>query len=182
MQLLLVDDEPNILSSLRRALHAMSSEVFGGALAVECFESPEAALQRAREKAFDLIISDYRMPGMDGATLLETIGAEQPYVAKIILSGYADLAGLMAAINRAQVFRFIAKPWDDAELQIAIRQALENRRLLIENQRLADLVRLQQGKLSRTEHAMKRLEERYPGLTKVKRDADGAIEIDIDDI
>lgn len=181
-QVLLVDDEPNILSSLRRALNAMPEDVFGGTLQVETFENPCHALERAREKAFDLVISDYRMPEMDGVTFLEGISAVQPEIARIILSGYADLSGLMAAINRAQVFRFIAKPWDGTELQLAIRQALSNRALLVENQRLADLVRVQQGKLSRTEVALKRLEERYPGITKVKRDADGAIELDLDDV
>lgn len=181
-QVLLVDDEPYILSSLRRALNAMPDEAFGGALQVEAFENPCHALERAREKAFDLVISDYRMPQMDGVTFLEGIVALQPHIARIILSGYADLAGLMAAINRAQVFRFIAKPWDGAELQLAIRQALANRALLVENQRLADLVRVQQGKLSQTEVELKRLEERYPGITKVKRDADGAIELDLGDI
>lgn len=183
IQILLVDDEPNILSSLRRALNAMPAEVFGGsAPQVEAFESPRAALARASEKSFDLVISDYRMPDLDGVALLERIAAEQPTIERIILTGYADLTGVMAAINRAQVFRFIAKPWDEMELRLAIQQALSHRALTLENQRLADLVRVQQGKLSRSELAMRRLEEQYPGITKVKRDADGAIEIDLDDI
>lgn len=181
-RLMLVDDEPNILNSLRRALNTMPVDTFGGHPTVETFTAPAHALARAAEVAFDLVISDYRMPGMDGVTFLEKLGEIQPDIARIILSGYADLTALIAAINRAQIVRFIAKPWDELDLQMSIRQALSHRALLMENARLADLVRVQQGRLSRTEIAIKRMEERYPGITKVKRGADGAIELDLDDL
>lgn len=181
-RLMLVDDEPNILSSLRRVLNAMPVEMFGGALQVETFTNAAHALARAQESAFDLVISDYRMPGMDGVTFLEKLRDIQPQAARLILSGYADLSALIAAINRAQIFRFIAKPWDEVDLEMAIRQALEHRALLMENQRLADLVRVQQGKLSRSELALKRLEASYPGITQVKRAADGSIDLDMEDL
>lgn len=181
-RLMLVDDEANILNSLRRALMSMHVDGLGGALVIETFISPSEALARAKEVAFDLVISDYRMPEMDGAVFLERLSAIQPSAARIILSGYADLKALIAAINRAHIFRFIGKPWDDVDLQMSIRQALEHRHLLMENARLADLVRAQQGKLTRNELAMKRMEERYPGITQVKRGPDGAIEIDMDDL
>jgi DNA-binding NtrC family response regulator len=178
---MLVDDEVNILSSLRRALMAMPEGTFAAPLVVETFASPQLALARAREVAFDLVISDYRMPEMDGVAFLEKLREFQPNVARMILSGYADLKALIAAINRAEIFRFIGKPWDDHDLALAIRQALDHRALVIENARLADLVRVQQGKLSRTEMAVKRLEERYPGITQVKRQADGSIDLDWDE-
>jgi len=76
-------------------------------------------------------------------------------------------------------FRFIAKPWHALELEIAIRQALRHRNLLMENQTLADLVRVQQQQLSRSERAMIELERRFPGLTQVKRGEDGGIELDL---
>lgn len=181
-RLMLVDDEPNILNSLRRALNAMPADTFGGHPTVETFSSPAHALARAQEVAFDLVISDYRMPGMDGVAFLEKLIAIQPNIARMILSGYADLSALVSAINRAQIVRFIAKPWDEIDLELSIRQALSHRALLVENARLADLVRVQQGRLSKTEMAIKQLEERYPGITKVKRGADGAIELDLDDL
>lgn len=181
-RLMLVDDEPNILNSLRRALNAMPADTFGGHPTVETFSSPAHALARAQEVAFDLVISDYRMPGMDGVTFLEKLIEIQPNIARMILSGYADLSALVGAINRAQIVRFIAKPWDEIDLEMSIRQALSHRALLMENARLADLVRVQQGRLSRTEMAIKQMEERYPGITKVKRGADGAIELDLDDL
>lgn len=179
-RLMLVDDEPNILRSLRRAINAMPEERFGGKLTIETFEQPKLALARAAEIAFDLVVSDFRMPEMDGVVFLANLIEIQPNIARLILSGYADLQAVMAAINRVQVFRFIAKPWDDYELGTAISQALEHRALLLENQRLADLVRLQQGQLSRQELETKKLEEQYPGLTKVTRGADGSIDLDLD--
>ncbi len=179
-RLMLVDDEVNILSSLRRALNAMPQGTFGGTLQVEVFHSPAQALARAAEQAFDLVISDYRMPEMDGVEFLEKLREIQPNVARLILSGYADLKALVAAINRAEIFRFIAKPWDDHDLASSIRQALEHRQLITENARLADLVRVQQGKLSRNEMAMKQMEEKYPGITQIKRQADGSIDLDLD--
>jgi two-component system, probable response regulator PhcQ len=179
-RLMLVDDEPNILNSLRRTLHAMSREVFDGDLQIETFEIPRQALERAKDCAFDLVISDYRMPVMDGVAFLEALRELQPQIARLILSGYADLGAMIGAVNRAQIFRFIAKPWDPLELELAIRQALEHRNLMIENQSLADTVRVQKGELSRSERAMIEMERRYPGLTKVKRDADGGIELDLE--
>ena len=180
-RLMLVDDEVNILNSLRRALIAMPAGTFAAPLVIETFASPSLALARACETAFDLVISDYRMPEMDGVAFLEKLREIQPNVARMILSGYADLKALIAAINRAEIFRFIGKPWDDHDLALAICQALEHRALVIENARLADLVRVQQGKLSRTELAMKQLEERYPGLTQVNRQPDGSIDLDLDE-
>jgi len=178
---MLVDDEINILNSLRRALIAMPAGTFSDPLVIETFTSPSLALARAGESVFDLVISDYRMPEMDGVAFLEKLRDVQPNVARMILSGYADLKALIAAINRAEIYRFIGKPWDDHDLALAINQALEHRALVLENARLADLVRVQQGRLSRNELAVKRLEERYPGITQVKRQPDGSIDLEWDE-
>jgi len=179
-RLMLVDDEPNILSSLRRCIHAVPAERFGPNLVIETFLAPAQALARAQEEAFDLVVSDYRMPHMDGVTFLTKMIEFQPNVARIILSGYADLHALIDAINRVQIFRFIAKPWDDQELATCIAQALTQRRLVMENQRLADLIRVQEGKLTRQQMELKRLEELHPGLTKINFGADGSINLDLD--
>ncbi len=179
-RLMLVDDELNILRSLRRAIIAMPEDWFGDKLIIETFEQPKLALERANVCAFDLVISDFRMPEMDGVSFLSKLIEIQPNIARLMLSGYADLQSVVAAINRVQIFRFIAKPWDDFELGTAISQALQTRNLQLENQRLADLVRVQQGQLSRQELEMQKLEQQYPGLTKIKRGADGSIDLDMD--
>jgi len=179
-RMMLVDDEPNILRSLRRAINAMPEEIFGGKFIIETFEQPSLALERARQCAFDLVLSDFRMPEMDGVTFLSQLLEIQPNIARLMLSGYADLQSVMAAINKVQIFRFIAKPWDDYELATALSQALQTRNLQLENQRLADLVRVQEGQLSRQELELQKLEQQYPGLTKVRRAADGSIDLDLD--
>lgn len=179
-RIMLVDDEANILSSLKRALGAVPEGTFERPLVVETFLSPVEALARSKDVVFDLVISDYRMPEMDGVAFLQALRGIQPNIARMILSGYADLKALIAAINRAEIYRFIAKPWDDHDLVLAIRQALEHRALVTENARLADLVRVQRGKLTRNELALKQMEEQYPGITQVKRQPDGSIDLDMD--
>ena len=164
-RILLVDDEPGILSALRRVFAtARAEDVGGAALVVEAFEDPEAALARAAEVPFDLVISDYRMPKLSGVEFLARLIEVQPGPARLILSAYTDLEGLVGAINRAQIFRFLSKPWHDVELKLAVRQALAWRALSRENARLADLVRVQRGELSRAQMELKRLEEQFPGL------------------
>ena len=167
-RLMIVDDEENILNALRRALKGRGT--------VEAYSSPKAALARAGEGIpFDVVISDYRMPEMDGVAFLNAFRAIQPDAERIILSGYADFDALIAAINQAGISRFIPKPWEDFELALAVDQASERRRLLLENRRLADLVRVQQGRLSRQELALRRLEEASPGITRVKWGPDGSV-------
>ena len=180
-RIMLVDDEPNVLSSLRRAINMMPPLLFGGTATIEVFDEPERALERAAECAFDLVITDFRMPDVDGVQFLARLLKIQPQIARIMLSGYADLKALMSAINQVQVFRFIAKPWNNRELGAAIAQALEHARILAENQRLADLVRVQEGLISAQEVELQRWEQSCPGLTKIQRGADGSVYLDWDD-
>ncbi|ARU32944.1 response regulator [Sulfuriferula sp. AH1] len=180
---MLVDDEKNILSALRRVLMGgIGLDREFHEISVETFDTPHDALKRAEVVVFDLVVSDYRMPEMSGVEFLKAFRKIQPHAARIILSGYADLEGLVGAINEAEISRFINKPWNDYELKFAIAQALVYRKLLMENQRLADTVRLQQGQLSRQEIALKRLEEENPGITKVNWGPDGSVIIDESDL
>lgn len=179
VRILLVDDEENILNALRRVLSGPDAQgPDGDRPSVETFSSPQQALQRAHDRAFDLVVSDYRMPQMSGVEFLKAFKTIQPDAARIVLSGYADLDGLMGAINEAQIFRFLAKPWHDSELKSAVAQALAHRALLLENQRLADLVRLQQGRLSKQEMELRRLEQEAPGITKVNWGPNGEVMLD----
>lgn len=129
-RLLLVDDEENILRSLQRILRKEPYEL-------ETATSGEAALSMMEEQKFDLVISDARMPGMDGPTLLAKIKKKWPYCIRILLTGYADVTSTIRAINEGQIYRYISKPWDDEELKLIVRQALafqfsERRRLALE--------------------------------------------------
>jgi DNA-binding NtrC family response regulator len=120
-RILLVDDEPNILNALRRCLASIDvGELDGEALKVEAFTSPEQALERSEEQDFDLVISDYRMPGMDGVEFLTAMMDLQPAVPRMICSGYADRDAIITAVNEVQLARFIGKPWVDEELASAV--------------------------------------------------------------
>ncbi len=174
-RILLVDDEENVLKSLRRLLKAKSYEV-------EVFINPLEAINRARDATFDLVVSDYRMPQMDGVSFLKEFRQLQPHAIRLILSAYTDLSALIGAINEAQIYRFISKPWNDQEFIVTLAQALEYRDLLMENQRLADQVREQQGIISRQERALKELERDHPAIAHVDRDEDGAIILNDEDL
>lgn len=177
--LLLVDDEPLVLRALERQLRGILRSPRPG-YRIEAFTQPAEALQRAREAAFDVVISDYRMPEMNGVAFLRAFRSIQPAAARLILSGQADLGGLADAVNEAGIMRYLSKPWDEAELVFAIENALKERRLLLENQRLADELRASRGRLSRQETELRRLERESPGITRVNWGPDGEVLLDPD--
>lgn len=179
-RILVVDDDDNILKALRRMLSIASCTAEGQTfkLAVDTFSSPQDALEKARHTAYDLVLADYRMPVMNGVQFLTALRKIQPDAARVILSGYADLNGLIGAINEAGISRFMAKPWNDYELVAAIGQALAMRELTRENQRLADQVRLTAGAISVEEIERRRLEAEEPGITHVNWGPDGSVLID----
>ncbi|NMF88212.1 response regulator [Aromatoleum petrolei] len=179
-RILIVDDEESILKALRRLL-MLTPCVVGDKhfkLGVDCFSVPQQALEKARNTAYDLVLSDYRMPGMDGVQFLKAFRELQPHCARLILSGYADLNGLIGAINDAGISRFLSKPWNDYELVAAIAQALALRELTMENQRLADEARLAMGRISPQQLERNRLEAEEPGITEVKWGPDGSVLLD----
>ncbi|SFN33695.1 Response regulator receiver domain-containing protein [Formivibrio citricus] len=180
--IILVDDETGVLNALRRLLMRTPCTYVGQVfpLEIETFSDPTDALEYVRHHTADLIISDYRMPQMDGVAFLKACREIQPDSARIILSGYADLNALIGGINEAQIYRFLSKPWNDYELVSAVATALAYRNLQLENQRLADQVRLQQGVLTAEDVERKRLEELEPGITQVKWGPDGSVLLDED--
>ncbi|MDP2827896.1 MAG: response regulator [Sulfuricellaceae bacterium] len=180
-RIMLVDDEENILKALRRVL-ANTPCIYDGVeypVKVEMFTSADEALDYAHFNAVDLVLSDYRMPGKDGVAFLREFKEIQPHAARLILSGYADLNAVIGAINEAQIYRFLNKPWNDYELVSSIAQALAYRNLTLENLHLADQARLEQGAISPQELERKRLEEQEPGITKVNWGPDGSVILDI---
>jgi len=181
-RVLLVDDEPGVLKALRRVLTLVPCRFDGldFKLQVDLAESPAKALELINGRAYDLILSDFRMPAMDGVELLKAAREIQPGAARMILSGYADLNSVMSAINEAQIVRFLCKPWSDYELVSAIGQALAYRSVLLENQRLADLLRLQNKQLTPQDYERRRLEEAEPGITTVRWAEDGSVLLDDD--
>ena len=139
--LLFVDDEPNILSSLGRLFR-------GSGYRVLTADGGRRALQVLRAEHVDIVISDMRMPGMDGAQLLEQVRVAWPRITRILLTGYADVDSTVAAINRGEVYRYLAKPWNDAEMLQAVREAFERQFLRDEKERLERVVTRQNVELT----------------------------------
>jgi two-component system probable response regulator PhcQ len=183
-RILLVDDEIGVLNALQRLLRLTPLVVQGAELRyrVDAFVSPAEALRSAAGCAYDLVVSDFRMPDMDGVAVLKRMRELQPDCARVILSGYTDLNGLIGAINEARIDRFIAKPWNDFELVSTLSQVLEIRALRMENDALADRARCERGEMTAAQLELKRLEQEEPGITQVQWGPDGSIVIDMDDI
>ena len=116
-KVLLVDDEESILNSLRRLLRGQPYDVL---LAT----SGAQALEIMAQQPIDLVMSDARMPNMDGATLLALIHQHYPDTVRIMLTGYADPSAIIKAINDGQIHRYISKPWHDEEMLLVLRQSL----------------------------------------------------------
>jgi response regulator RpfG family c-di-GMP phosphodiesterase len=138
--LLFVDDEPGILSSLRRLFRPHGYRIFiadGAAAGLKILESDDV----------DLVISDMRMPEMDGATFLKEVRDRWPDVMRLLLTGYSDMTSTVMAINQGEIYRYISKPWDDNEIVTVVREAIERQNLKLENQRLTSLTQAQNAEL-----------------------------------
>lgn len=156
--LLCVDDEQGVLHSLRRLLRREPYRVrltSGGAEALTLME---------REPA-QVILADYRMPGMSGTELLRKIKERYPGTVRVVLSGFADAAVILDMINEGEIYRFLPKPWDDEELKVTIRQCFERYALLQENQQLLADVQRKNEKLAQwTQELERKVNERTRSL------------------
>ena len=122
---LFVDDEQAILDALVRATRGLSLEV-------ETVTSGEQALKRLQERQFDIIVSDKNMPGMGGNELLQKVAEIAPETVRIMLTAFTDIDDILQAINTGKIWCYMKKPWDNTELKIALKQAIEYSALLSE--------------------------------------------------
>lgn len=140
--LVLVDDESMVIDSLKSVL-ALETDY-----RVETFTSPDAALDYARSGPVDLVVSDFLMPGTNGIELLRGFGEIHPHAPRILLTGYADKESAIQAINDVGLFQYIEKPWENEQLLIVLRNALERRFLVKTLQEKIAEIDQAQGKLS----------------------------------
>jgi response regulator RpfG family c-di-GMP phosphodiesterase len=139
-RILCVDDEPNILAALVRVFRPH------GYTTATALSGDEALTMLDREPV-DVVISDMRMPGMDGTAVLEQVRARWPDTVRLLLTGHSDIDATIGAINRGEIHRYIGKPWDEGELLLIVRQALERKSLEYHKRRLEALARKQNGEL-----------------------------------
>jgi len=123
---LIVDDEVNVLKALRRLFLDTDYRV------LTATSGPEG-LKLLDSEPVNLVISDYRMPDMNGVEFLARIKEDHPDTIRMILSGFADVTAIVDAINDGEIYKFLAKPWNDQELLSTVRRALEHSCLQREN-------------------------------------------------
>ncbi|QQR79800.1 MAG: response regulator [Deltaproteobacteria bacterium] len=133
-KMLCVDDEPGVLQSLKRLFRREGYEMFFAGNAHD-------ALEILKKENIHLIMTDYRMPEMNGVEFLKKSIEIHPESLRLILSGYADAKVVCDAIDQGQVYRFLTKPWNDEELLESIRQCFEHIKIETERNSL-----LQQAK------------------------------------
>lgn len=150
--ILLVDDEDNILRSLRRILSCNEYNIFTANTAGE-------GKQILIDEKIDLIISDQKMPGLTGLEFLEQTIKDFPDLIRIILTGHAELGDALRAINEGCIYKFILKPWNNEDLKITVRRALEQKELILANRYLTN-------ELKKRDRLLRDLEEKYPGITE----------------
>ena len=147
--LLLVDDEPNVTNALRRALRNRPYRILTAQNGVD-------ALRLMEENTVNLVVSDARMPGMDGATLLAEICERWPACIRILLTGYADIDATIKAINDGKIYRYLSKPWHDDELCLVLEQSLAYQYAEQERLRLLQLTREQNDALQDVNESLER--------------------------
>lgn len=160
-RILLVDDEPNILASLKRALRKEGYHIFVANSALE-------ALAVLEKENIDVVVSDEQMPGMLGSEFLAIVRKKYPETVRIILTGQASLEAAIRAINQGEIYRFLTKPCNEMDLIITIRQALQLKKMLL---KMKQLYLAYKQKCSHLD----KLERTHPGITEICRDTDGAV-------
>ena len=130
-RLLIVDDEEDNLALLYRTLRS-KYEVVKAKSAIE-------ALEILKTETFDCILSDHKMPIMDGVEFLKRVYDIQPNTMRLLVTAYSDVKILIDAINYAKIYRYIKKPYNPEELLMIVESALETYRLKMENEKLIEL-------------------------------------------
>lgn len=170
-RILLLDDEPNVVFALQRLLRRS----LPASIKVEGFDNPLKALARTAVVSFDVIVSDFRMPQMNGVQFLGKVRDKQPQAIRMILSATTEVETIMTAINDVEVFRYLTKPWREDELVSCVQLALERAQKNLQELKAVDEMRVRQNDLSAQEAERRRLEEQEPGITHVEWGPNGEV-------
>ncbi len=157
---LIVDDEENILTTLLRVLRADDREIITAGCVQDGLEKMKSA------GGADLVISDNKLPDGTGIDFLVKVRQLYPDSIRILITGYPDLEAAIGAINKGQVYRFIPKPWENDELKLTVKQALEYGDVLRDNRILLNIAK-QQAEL------LQGLEKKYPAARNEEFDKMG---------
>ncbi|MCB0311390.1 MAG: response regulator [Bdellovibrionales bacterium] len=158
---LIVDDDPHLLNGFQRIFRNEPYEIHTA-------QSAEEGLSLLRGMQTDVVVVDQNMPGLKGLDFLRLARGVAPETVRIMLTGDANLQIAVQAINSGEIYRFFTKPYNQIELGIALRHAIQQKKLQSHSQRVLEIMKMQ---ASYIDH----LEEIHPGISHVKRDRQGAI-------
>lgn len=165
--LLLVDDEPSILSSLKRLLRADGYRILTA-------NSGQQGLDVLAEHPVDVIVSDQRMPGMTGVEFLRAVRQSYPDTVRLVLSGFTELQTVTDAVNAGAIYKFLTKPWDDGQLRAHVQEAVSYGAMANENRLLTLQVHTANQKLAAVNRRLESV------LARQRRELEhGAISLDI---
>lgn len=149
-RVLYLDDEPHLLTAFRRLLRKSEIEV-------ETAQDPWGALELIEKSFFDVIASDYNMPGLDGAKFFAKVQEISPRSVRILITGMADFQAALNAINAGHVYSLITKPWNAQELKEVISRGIELSRLERENRAMQELLKKKNRELEDLNQHLDRL-------------------------
>ncbi len=151
--LLLVDDEVNVLRALSRLLRGQGYQIHTA-------NGPRAALPILEQFPVGVVVSDQRMPEMDGTEFLARVRERWPDTVRILLTAYAEISAVTAAVNKGAVFKFLLKPHDDDLLKSVLSEAFQHRELLVENQQIIADMRRTNDELQQVRHDLQKQSRR----------------------
>lgn len=140
IKILCVDDEPNVLNALKRLFLDENFSILTAS-------SAQDGLGILEQEDVQIVVSDYRMPNMNGVEFLREVYKRWPDTVRIVLSGYADASSIVAAINEGRIYKFIPKPWNDDDLLVTIKNAIERYTLYKLNRELTKELLLKNDEL-----------------------------------
>jgi DNA-binding NtrC family response regulator len=159
--ILVVDDEELFIEYIKSMLSGESYNVVTAS-------NGKQGLEILKKQSVNLVISEYKIPLMNGLEFLEKVRIIYPDILTVMVTDQADINLAIKAVNEAGVYKFLLKPWDDIDFKNTIKRTLESLQVIKERD---ELIR----KVKTHEATLKDLEKRYPGITKVEKNEDGYI-------
>lgn len=164
---LCIDDEQNILNSLKRLLRKEGYRLLTASSGME-------GLALLKEHQVHLVMSDQRMPEMSGTEFLSRVKDEYPDIIRIILTGYTEVDAITDSINRGHIYKFFLKPWNDENLKLEIEKALEQYDLIQANKELNRIILKQNEELKKINE---NLEDKVAERTRALKVQNHALEL-----
>ncbi len=162
--ILLVDDDSGTIKALQRLFKEEDYRIYTA-------DGGEKGLEIFKNHSLDLVISDQKMPYMNGSEFLEKVQQQHPDTIRILLTGYSNMEATISAINKGKIYQYISKPWDVEDIKIRVKKALDQYDLIQENKRLQEITRLRNEELKKNnelleERVRQRTEELNLDITK----------------